>query len=58
MDHYSTGEISLDYALDVITSYLGLMKHCDCDALRNKVLDDFVLVRHYAEENSISRPDI
>jgi len=58
MDHYSTGEISLDYALSVITSYLGHMKHCDCDALRNKVLNDFVLVRHYAEENSISRPDI
>lgn len=58
MDHYSTGEISLDYALDVITSYLGLMKHCDCDALRTKVLDDFVLVRRYSEENSTSRPDI
>ena len=52
MEHYSTGEITLDYALDVITSYLGLMKHCDCDALRTKVLNDFVLVRHYAEEQN------
>lgn len=48
MEHYSTGEIPLDYALATIRSYLGLMKHCDCDALRRKVLQDWVLVRHYA----------
>ncbi len=52
MEHYSTGELDLDYCLSVIQSYLGYMKHCDCDALRNKVLEDFVLVRHYAEENN------
>ena len=46
MEHYSTGELPLEYCLQVITSYLGLMKHCDCDELRKKVLDDFVLVRH------------
>lgn len=52
MEHYSTGELELDYCLDVIKSYLGHMKHCDCDALRKKVLNDFVLVRHYAEEQN------
>jgi len=52
MEHYSTGELPLDYCLRVITSYLGLMKHCDCDALRTKVLNDFVLVRHYAEKQN------
>ena len=52
MEHYSTGELDLDYCLSVIQSYLGLMKHCDCDAFRKKVLEDFVLVRHYAEENT------
>ncbi len=46
MEHYSTGELPMEYSLSVIQSYLGLMKHCDCDALRNKVLNDFVLVRH------------
>lgn len=56
MNHYSTGEISLDYALSVIHSYLGYMKHCDCDELREKVLEDFVLVRHYAEEQNIEIP--
>lgn len=50
MKHYSTGEISLDYSLSVIRSYLGHMKHCDCDALRRKILKDFVLVRRYAQE--------
>ncbi len=43
--HYSTGEIPYEYTHDVIVSYLGLMKHCNCDALRRKVLDDFALIR-------------
>lgn len=46
MEHYSTGELPLEYCSSVITSYLGLMKHTDCDELREKVLHDFVLVRH------------
>ena len=45
MEHYSTGELTLEYAHSVIVSYLGLMKHCNCDALRKKVLEDFVLIR-------------
>lgn len=45
MEHYSTGELSLDYARSVIVSYLGMMKHCNNDALRRKVLEDFVLIR-------------
>lgn len=51
MEHYATGELSLDYCLSVITSYLGLMKHCDCEALRDKILEDFKLVRHWSEDN-------
>ena len=51
MEHYSTGELPLEYCESVITSYLGLMKHCDCDALRSKTLEDFVLVRkHFGVE--------
>lgn len=46
MEHYSTGELPLEYCNSVITSYLGLMDHTDCDELRSKVLHDFVLVRH------------
>lgn len=45
MDHYSTGELSLEYCESAFQSYLGLMKYCDCDALRAKVARDFVLVR-------------
>ena len=44
-EHYATGELDQDYAMSVIVSYLGLMKYCDNDALKRKVLEDFVLVR-------------
>ncbi|NLM86060.1 MAG: RNA-dependent DNA polymerase [Clostridiales bacterium] len=44
-EHYATGELTQEYAMSVIVSYLGMMKHCDNDALRRKVLEDFVLVR-------------
>lgn len=57
MDHYRTGELDLDYCLSVIRSYLGYMEHCNCDALRKKVLDDFALVRHYADDQNITIPD-
>ncbi len=42
-EHYAAGELPYEYCHSVIGSYLGLMKHCDCDALRDKVLEDFVL---------------
>lgn len=50
MEHYSTGELSLEYCSNAFDSYLGLLKHCDCDELQAKVIDDFVLVRKYFEE--------
>lgn len=50
MEHYSTGELSLEYCSSAFDSYLGLMKHCDCEELRAKVIDDFVLVRKSFEE--------
>ncbi|MDR1158373.1 MAG: RNA-directed DNA polymerase [Oscillospiraceae bacterium] len=45
MDHYATGELTLEYARSVIAGYLGLMKHCNCNALRDKILEGFVLIR-------------
>ena len=47
--HYATGELPYQYCHDVIVSYLGLMKHCNNDALRRKVLEDYVLIKHDAE---------
>lgn len=44
-EHYREGDIPLDYAERVIQSYLGLMKHTDSDALRDKILKDWVLIR-------------
>ncbi|HWP51657.1 MAG TPA: reverse transcriptase domain-containing protein [Clostridia bacterium] len=49
-EHYATGELTLDYALSVIQSYLGLMKYCNNDALRQKILDDYVLIRRSLQE--------
>ena len=46
MDHYATGELPYDYCKNAFMSYLGLMKWCDCDALREKTIKDFVLMRH------------
>ncbi len=45
VEHYARGELPLEYCQQVIVSYLGMMQHCDCEELRNKVLQDFVLVR-------------
>lgn len=44
-EHYAAGELPLEYCESVICSYLGLMAHCNNDALRQRVLDDFVLIR-------------
>jgi hypothetical protein len=43
---YAEGEVSMEYALSVMVSYLGLLKHTDCDALKEKICRDYVLVRH------------
>ena len=40
---YRVKEISFKQATDTLQSYLGMMKYCDCDALKEKILDDFVL---------------
>lgn len=42
---YSEGEIPLEKANNALTSYMGLMKHCNSYRLKNKILEDFVLVR-------------
>lgn len=60
MDHYTTGEVSMEYALAVLQSYMGFMSHVDSGALRAKIAEDWVLVRHYDEdfdEEQIFYPD-
>ena len=47
---YTRGEVPLEYAKDVIISYLGLLKHTDSKALREKICEDYVLIRHSAPE--------
>lgn len=42
---HAAGEIDLDYALSVITSYRGLFKDVTSDAFLEKMLDEFVLSR-------------
>ena len=42
---YAQGKVPLEYARNVITSYLGVMKHCECNALRDRVLENYILIR-------------
>ena len=49
---YGKGEVSLEYATSVIISYLGLLKHTDCDAFREKLCRDYVLIRHSRSEEA------
>lgn len=44
-EQYAQGTVSLEYAQSVIVSYLGLLKHTSSTALRDKILQDYVLVR-------------
>lgn len=43
---YRAKEITLEQASDPLTAYLGMLKHCDCEAFRNKLLMDFVLTHN------------
>ena len=51
-EKYGKGEVSLEYATSVIISYLGLLKHTDCDAFREKLCRDYVLIRHSRPESA------
>ena len=51
-EKYGKGEVSLEYATSVIISYLGLLKHTDCDAFREKLCRDYVLIRHSRSEEA------
>ena len=42
---YGNGKMSLEKCREVFMSYMGLMSHCDATRLRDKILDEFVLVR-------------
>lgn len=42
---YSKGKINLDRVNCTVQSYLGILKHCDSYALRNKVFNNYVLKR-------------
>ena len=53
MEGYANGSLELEYCKSVIQSYLGLMKHCNNNALRRKIIEDLVLVRHERKENAI-----
>ena len=49
---YGKGLLTQEYALSVIISYLGLLRHTDCDAFREKLCRDYVLVRHSTPERA------
>lgn len=41
MHRYSNGDITLEKANQVVSSYLGLLKHCDSYALRTEIFGDY-----------------
>ena len=47
---YGNGEVPLEYAQSVIQSYLGILMHTDDNGLREKICEDYVLVRRSAPE--------
>lgn len=42
---YAEYEIDLDGVAQTLASYLGMMEHCDSEALQKKILDEFILQR-------------
>lgn len=49
-EKYSAGEVELDYAVNVMQSYLGLLKYTSCKALREKICETYILVRNSPED--------
>ncbi len=48
---YRNYEMSFEKANDTVMSYMSLMKHCDCEALKSKIFSDFVLTHNPKEAN-------
>ena len=48
---YARGEVPLEYATSVMQTYLGILKQTDSTALRDKICEDYVLIRKSAPEN-------
>lgn len=46
---YARGEVDLQTVTASLTSYFGLLSHCDSFELRKSILKDLVLVRHRKE---------
>lgn len=50
---YENGEVELEKAQETVTSYFGLMKHCDSYRLRKKIADTYILKRKNKEEQHL-----
>lgn len=50
-EDYRNYEMSFEKANDTVMSYMSLMKHCDCEALKTKIFSDFVLTHNPKEAN-------
>ena len=53
MKHYAMGELPLEYCLQVFQSYMGLLKYTNSDALKQKLIDDFVLVKNSEQYHAL-----
>ena len=48
-DDYRDYRLSFEKANDTVMSYVALMNHCDCDALKSKIFGNFVLTHNPKE---------
>jgi retron-type reverse transcriptase len=47
---YESGQMPLEKAQRVLCSYIGMMKHCQNDALRDKILEEYAMFRHDTDD--------
>lgn len=47
---YHRGEVPEEYAMQVITSYYGLLKHTSCRSLEHSIFEQFSLINPHPEE--------
>lgn len=53
MEHYSRGKLPLEYCLQVFQAYMGLLKHTNSNALKQKLIDTFVLVKNSEQYHAL-----
>lgn len=49
---YRVKKITLKDANDTLQNYMGMIKHCNCDALKESIINNFVLTHEEKGEDN------